>query len=838
MIVGIAERGHLVTFPMRSSTMPVRRSNFVQSLRLPAHLFAASLRCIAAAVLALCITQAAAAQTPVRIVQSFNDGWRFAAIDAQGAEQPAFNDSTWRTLSVPHDWSNEGRVAETNPSGQGGGFAPTGIGWYRKVFALPETVAHRHSFIVFDGVMANSDVWINGFHLGRRPYGYISFYYELTGHLRFGTKARNVLAVRYDNAQQPASRWYQGSGIYRPVRLVVTQNLHLEPWSVFVSTPTITNAGATVQVQSSVQNDSSKPMPTSVSITLIAPDGRSVAMQSMPMQTIAAQGTAKFSADIQVPQPKLWDLDHPSLYKALVQVKTGSTITDDDTQPFGIREFHFDADTGFWLNGRNFKIKGAALHIDGGAVGTAVPLATYERRLLELRVLGVNAIRTAHNPPSPEFLDLCDRLGFLVMDEMFDCWTVGKNPYDYHLYFNEWATRDLSDTVRRDRNHPSIILWSAGNEIHDTPQPELAKKILSGLVAEFHANDPTRPVTQALFRPNASHDYDDGLADLLDVVGQNYRENELLAAHAQKPTRKIVGTENTLGRPVWLAMRDHPEYSAQFLWVGVDYLGESGQWPFIANGSGLLDKSGRTKAAGLERESWWSPTPNIHIARRIGPNDKVAIDPGYESVPPKFHQSLYMDWTPADRTPHTEAVEVYTNADEVDLLLNGTSLGRQKLHADASPLTWKVPFAAGKLTAVAYTAGKEVARDELQTAGKAVAVRLTPEQPSFTAGPTGALYLDADVVDANGVVVPDATDLLRFEVKGSTLRAVDNGSLADDDPFQADTRHAFQGRAIVIVQADHVGEITVTATSPALQPATTTAHAKASQESAIPTRSF
>ncbi len=767
------------------------------------------------------------APVPVRQTIDFDDGWRFLQSDAKDAQAPGFDDHDWIQLDVPHDWSIKGPVALTNPSGQGGGFFPEGVGWYRKRFSLPEADAHRRIYVVFDGVMSNSDVWINGYHLSRRPYGYVSFIDDLTGHVNIGDGARNVLAVRCDNAQQPASRWYEGGGIYRHVRLVVTDAVHLEPWSTFVRTPQVSNEAATIHVTSTAVNDTDKPVEVSLRVAVQLPDGNAFhpaqPIVSAPV-TVAARSKADLGVEFQLPHPERWDIDHPALHLIRVSLEQGSRTRDDERLRLGIREFHFDAETGFWMNGRNFKIKGAALHIDGGAVGTAVPLAVYERRLLALRALGVNAIRTAHNPPSPQFLDLCDRLGFLVMEEMFDCWTVGKNPYDYHLYFRDWAHRDLEDTVRRDRNHPSIILWSAGNEIHDTPHPAVAKPILASLVADFHANDPTRPVTQALFRPNASHDYEDGLADMLDVVGQNYRENELLAAHAQKPTRKIIGTETTLVRSAWLAMRDNPAFSGQFLWVGIDYLGESGQWPLIANGSGLLDHTAAPKAAGLEREAWWSSTPNIHIARRISPDDKTAIDPGYESVPPKFHQALYLDWTPASLAPHTEDVEVYTNAEEAELLLNGRSLGRQKLHADASPLTWEVPFSPGDLVAVAYNGGREVARDVLRTAGEAVSLRLTPEHASFAAAPDDVLYLHAEAVDAHGVIVPGAANRVYFGVEGDAaqphIRAVDSGSNADDDSFQADSRRLFQGRAIILIDAGHAGTVRIQATSPGLKPAT------------------
>ena len=306
-----------------------------------------------------------------------------------------------------------------------------------------------------------------------------------------------------------------------------------------------------------------------------------------------------------------------------MKVIVAGSVVDEDAVPFGIREFRFDAATGFWLNGRNFKIKGVCLHHDGGAFGAAVPLRVWERRLEILKRLGVNAIRTAHNPPAPEFLDLTDRMGFLVMDEMFDSWTVAKNPYDYHRYFNEWSRIDTRDIVRRDRNHPSIIVYSAGNEIRDTPKAELAKTILRGLVDVFHENDPTRPVSQGLFRPNVSRDYDNGLADILDVVGQNYRENEILAAHRQKPTRKILGTENTHDRNAWLALRDNAPYAGQFLWSGIDYLGEARAWPGIGFPFGLLDRTGTPRPRAFERQSWWSDEPMVHITRRVAPRRRL-----------------------------------------------------------------------------------------------------------------------------------------------------------------------------------------------------------------------
>ena len=478
--------------------------------------------------------------------------------------------------------------------------------------------------------------------------------------------------------------------------------------------------------------------------------------------------------------------------------------------PFGIREFHFDAATGFWLNGRNLKFKGVAMHHDGGAVGAAVPLRVWERRL-ELQRLGVNAIRTAHHPFSPEFLDLCDRMGFLVMDEMFDCWTVAKNPHDYHLYFQEWSKTDTRDTVRRDRNHPSIFIYSAGNEIHDTPNAALAKEILSGLVAVFHQNDSTRPVTQALFRPNVSHDYDDGLADLLDVVGQNYRENEILAAHAAKPTRKILGTENQHDRGVWLALRDHPAYAGQFLWSGVDYLGESRQWPQTTSGSGLLDRTGGLKPAAYERQSWWSDQPMVYMARRVAPPPTSPTDPGYNrprSV--AAVQTLFSDWTPASLAAHEENVEVYSNCQEVELLLNGKSLGSKPLAADASPRTWRVHFEAGTLQAVGKNQGRAVVPITNCAPRASSAEDCAGRRPrDARLGRLGRCRCMSprSVVDDNGVLVPNADPLVAFQAAGpGAIAAVDSADNASHEPFQASERHAYQGQCLAIVKATRRGK--------------------------------
>ena len=571
-----------------------------------------------------------------------------------------------------------------------------------------------------------------------------------------------------------------------------------------------------MHVQSTVANQSDAVREVSLQITILGPNGKAVRTTETKPQSVPAGQSVAFDQEILVKNPKLWDLDHPNLYRALTKVRVANATLDDETTSFGIREARFEAATGFWLNGKNFKIYGVCLHHDGSAFGAAVPLRVWERRLEQLRLLGVNAIRTAHNPPAPEFLDLCDRMGFLVMDEMFDCWTVAKNPYDYHLYFNEWSKIDTRDTVRRDRNHPSIILYSVGNEIHDTPKEDLAKSILPGLVAACHENDPTRPVTQALLRPNVSHDYDNGLADMLDVIGTNYRDNELQAAQRAKPTRKIIGTEQRHDRQTWLALRDSVPEAGQFLWSGVDYLGEAGGWPRVAAGSGLLDRTGTIKPMAFERQSWWSTKPVVHVVRRVSPQQAMDVDPGL--TPLIQRQGQYADWTPGTTAAHNENVEAYSNCGQVELVLNGKSLGSKPLNADASPRTWSVPFAPGTLKAIAKNKGKVVATDELRTAGAPAKIVLAADHARLRPGWDDVSYVKASVVDKNGIVVPSASDLISFKVSGpGVIAAVDNADSTSHESFQADERRLYQGECFAIVKATaSKGRITLTATAPGL----------------------
>jgi beta-galactosidase len=770
----------------------------------------------------ICMIFATGAAGATRIVSTFDSGWRFLKGEAQAAEAFDFDDRKWQTVACPHDWSIEGPFAAENKTGGAGGFLPSGLGWYRKHFTLTKYYAGRRIFVEFDGVMANSEVWINGVHLGKRPYGYVSFSHELTGKVAIGNGKTNILVVRVDTSGQPASRWYTGAGIYRHVRLVAADPVHFVQWETCITTPHITNAQSTVRVRGGIVNQSDRPQEVTVQIAILSPVGQFERTVTTKPQVIDPGRTLEFQEDLIISNPKLWQPDHPDLYRARLAARSTHTVLDDESVTFGIRDARFIPETGFWLNGKNLKIKGVCLHHDGGAFGAAVPLRIWERRLEQLRELGVNAIRTAHNPPAPEFLDLCDRMGFLVMDELFDCWTMGKTPFDYHLYFNDWSRIDVRDTVLRDRNHPSIILYSAGNEIRDTGNADLAKRILSGLVEVFHQNDPSRPVTQGLFRPNVSHDYDNGLADLLDVVGTNYRDLELLAAHKDKPSRKIIGTEQRHDLATWQAARDNVQHAGQFLWSGIDYLGESLQWPIIGAGSGLLDRVGAIKPMAYERQSWWIERPVVHVVRRTNPAQIAPVDPGF--MPLALRQAQFADWTPANSGPHEEIVEAYSNCEEVELLLNGKSLGRKPRNADDSPRIWQVAWERGTLRAVGKNHGAIVAEHELHTAQEPVKIMLTVDRDRLAPVWDDVAFVTATITDRNGVPVPAASDLVSFKIAGpGVIAAVDNGDNSIIEPFQASARRAYQGRCYAMIKANAArGKIILAASAPGLAGASIT----------------
>jgi len=753
-----------------------------------------------------------------RVIHNFDNNWRFIKQDVPGADNPTFNDASWRKLDVPHDWSIEGPYDQKNLTGSGGGYLPAGIGWYRKTFTVDVAEAKRKVSIEFDGVMSNSEVWINGFYLGKRPYGYVSFAYDLTGHLNFGNKP-NVIAVKVDNSAQPASRYYTGSGIYRHVNLVSTGTVHFDHWGVYIKPLQASSQKATIHIEAKAINQSDATVEYTLQTTIIDPTGKTVKTQESK-QTLAAGQTTVYIQDIPVANPQLWGTEHPNLYKAITKLISGKTVTDNETTPVGIRDSHFEAATGYWLNGKNIKLYGVCLHHDGGAVGSAVPLRVWERRLEKLREIGANAIRTSHNEVASGFLDLCDRMGFLVMDETFDAWTTAKPPAlkGYNLYFANWWDKDTRDQVMRDRNHPSVIIYSIGNEIHDNLKDSTGFRKYKQQQDLIHQLDPGRPVTMALLQPNGtSQTYKSGFAMQMDIVGQNYRENELVAFHNEHPERIVIGTENTHVLIQWLALRDNPFYSGQFLWTGIDYLGES-MWPGRGSASGLIDRTGNWHTNGLQRQAWWSTKPVVHLQRN---NPGPALGRG--------GMEFVSDWTPADPTTYKEArVQVFSNCDETELFLNGKSLGTKKRSPQDSALFWTVAYEKGTLKAVGRNKGKQAASEELKTAGKPVKILLTADRPNLKNNWNDLAFVTASVVDAKGVICPNVSDTIQFSIKGSgVIAAVDNADRISHEQYQVTQRQAYKGWCVALIKAkSSTGTITIKASTPGLSEGTVTIIAK------------
>jgi beta-galactosidase len=765
------------------------------------------LKIIAVVILAFFTLPARAQNENSRIIQSFDAAWKFIKADVGEAQQPEFNDESWRSVNIPHDWSIEGPYDRNNTTGRGGGYLPDGIGWYRKTFSLENEDTKKLVFIEFDGIMANSDVWINGYHLGKRPNGYVSFQYELTGHLNFGKSVKNVIAVRVDNSVQPASRWYTGAGIYRHVRLIITNPIHIAHWGVFITTPDISKEQAIIQVKTSINNQSQANQNILLQTDIISPDGE-IEATSKTKRKASAGKDEMILQNIKILKPGLWNIEDHRLYVAVIKIFIDKKQVDEIKKSFGIRDIKFEAATGFWLNGKNIKIKGVCLHHDGGAFGAAVPLDVWKYRLKLLKETGVNAIRTSHNPPAPEFLALCDEMGFLVMEESFDTWNAKKSHAEngYNLYFNDWWQKDTRDMVLRDRNHPSVIIYSVGNEIHDNLNDSSGFRKYKMQQDLIHSLDNIRPVTMALFRPALSHVYENGFADMMDVVGQNYRENELIAAHKKHPQWKVIGTENGLMQNAWLALRDNTFMSGQFLWAGFEYLGES-DWPSVVFGNTLFDKTGGAKEAAWQRKSWWSNKPMVYVMRKegnAGAGDWIS------------------DWSPTDPDTYDIAqLQVFSNCDEVELFLNGKSIGKKERPADnASPRIWIATFQKGTLKAVAKNDGRIVAEQELRTAGHPSKILLTADKLSLQKEWDHVVYIRATITDENENPCLHADNKIKFYIDGAgKIAAVDNADVTSTEPFQSNERFAYKGTCIAIIKADtDEGTITVTASGDNLKP--------------------
>jgi len=803
-----------------------------------------------------------------RTVADFDKGWHFHLGDVKDGESVGLTDANWRMLNLPHDWSIEGKFSKDNPATPEGGALPGGIGWYRKTFTMRGDQKNKPVYIDFDGVYQKSDVWINGHHLGFRPNGYISFRYELTPYLNYGAKS-NVIAVKVDNSVQPNSRWYSGSGIYRNVWLVTTSDVAIGHWGTYVTTPKVTSASATVKIQTTINH--AENLRQTNKTFIVGEDGKLKGVRSNvrpiyiqlktavydqagnKVESITSKVVNAHTSPFMVPQeltitnPHLWSVDHPYLYKVVSQLLIGSQIIDTYTTPLGIRYFNFDPDKGFSLNGKYMKILGVCDHHDLGSLGAAINTRALERQLQMLKAMGCNGIRTSHNPPAPELLDLCDKMGFIVMDEAFDCWEWRKAKYDYHLYFKEWHKRDLEDQILRDRNHPSVFIWSIGNEIPqqgDTSALRIAPE-LAGIV---HSLDRTRPITAANDRPDKNNKIIQSGA--LDLIGYNYHEFDYATFHDRFPGKKFIATETTSGletrghydmpsdsiriwpsrwdrpfkegnpdnsvsaydnvRPAWgstheatwKVMKKYDFLSGMFIWTGFDYLGEPTpySWPSRSSYFGIIDLAGFPKDIYYMYQSEWTNKTVLHIFP-------------------------HWNWEPGKTV---DVWAFYNHADEVELFLNGKSMGVKKKTGDDLHVMWRLKYEPGTLKAVSRKDGKVVLIREIHTAGAPTKIELIADRKNIKADGKDLSFITVKILDKNGNLVPNADNRVDFKINGpGFIAGVDNGDEVSHDPFKANYRKAFNGLALAIVQSkEKAGLITFTASADGLQGATVTLQTK------------
>jgi len=754
---------------------------------------------------------------PGRIYVALDEDWRFFRGDAVTGMSPRFSDDGWQKVDVPHDWSSAGPFGAEY--GSGNGYAPGGIGWYRKRFRLDENLKDKVVAVEFDGVYDRSQVWINGHYVGGRPYGYSSFECPLTPLLRFGTE-ENVLAVRVDHSRFADSRWYTGSGIYRHVRLRLTERLRISHWGTFVTTPEVSEASAVVQVETTVENSSGQARAFSLQSEVLGADQKVAGVIVTP-GTVAEGTNLTLVQKITVPHPRLWSVETPLRYALRSRIMADDRVVDELTTPFGIRTLRFDPDRGFFLNGKPTKFKGVCIHHDAGTLGAAVPDKVLERRLRLLKGLGANAVRTSHNPPAPGLLDICDRLGLLVKDEAFDEFTPAKNKwvsgrnagepsrFGYAELFDQWSVIDMQDLVRRDRNHPSVILWSIGNEV-DYPNDPFSHPVLGNnyrpanppaedlvtcarpLIAAIKALDPTRPVTAAL--ANVAMSDAVGLGELLDVVGYNYQESRYAADHQKYPRRFIFGSENG-GQPAnWAVVRTNDYVAGQFLWTGIDYLGEANRWPNRGSGAGLLDQCGFKKPFAWLRQSLWTDEPMVYLCamtrgRSRGPDGRRL----------GFGPQEHWNWSTNDEV----MVFCYTTCPEVTLTLNEQPLGTKRLaeSMDGSSLFWQVRFEPGVLRAVGTREGETACEFALTTADAPSRIVLLPEEATLRADGQDVGHVEFRIVDARGVRVPDAENELTFRVEGpARIIGLENGDLNSPETGRNGVRRAHRGRGLAMVQ--------------------------------------
>lgn len=775
---------------------------------------------------------------------SFNSGWKFHLGDIPDAQQPAFDDSKWRELDLPHDWSVEGKFDSIWASGTA--YLPTGIGWYRKTFKIESDTDPINLFIYFDGVFQNSEVWINGNFLGKHPSGFTPFYYELTDYIN--NEGNNIIAVRVDHSDFADSRWYVGSGINRNTYLILTDPLHIDIWGIKFGTElTSDNKSAETKITVDITNNRSSSEEITLAVLLSDPKGNKVA-KAQKVIGIAAGEKTRDELNFQLADPMLWSVDNPNLYKLQVQLLKNGEEIDSRVVPVGFRSIRFDPDKGFFLNGENMKIKGVCIHDDGGgAFGTAVPKEVWARRLKILKDGGANAIRMAHNPHADFLYDLCDELGLMVMDEAYDEWEYGKKKWikgrnvgapgfdGPNKFFKEWAERDTKTFVLRNQNHPSIILWSIGNEV-DYPNDPYSHPILdkdigpqsspergykpqnpsifeterisANLVKWIKEIDESRPTTAALAGLNMSNftTYPENV----DVVGYNYYERLYEQDHKKYPERIIYGSENGKGLSSWEAVLDNDYISGIFIWTGVDFLGEAGRWPSNHSNSGILDLAGDPKPSYYFQKSLWVDEPMVYIGTSVF--IPRSGNRGFRRSPVEQHYNY--------NKGDTLSISCYTNCEEAELLQNGKSFGKIKLSETSTRvINWVIPFEAGTIEAIAYKKGIEVARHQLQTVGEPAGFQV--EFDKTTLKKEGDLaHLKIAVVDGDGNLVTTATNIITVNIEGAgELMGIESGEIADGTvDLQSNSRMAYYGKLLAFIRPlNKKGKITLTISSPGLE---------------------
>lgn len=785
---------------------------------------------------------------PKRIVTDFNQHWKFSLNDTNVAgEQVMLNDSQWRMLNLPHDWSIESDFLEHAPATAGGGALPGGLGWYRKTFVVEKSFSRKKVFVEFDGVYHRSEVWINGVSLGKRPNGYVSFRYDLTPHIRFG--ADNVIAVRVDNSQQPNSRWYSGSGIYRNVRLVITDAVHVDYHGTFVTTPRISADSADVNVETTVKNDMLLRREVKVEQSLF--DAAGILLTKTDATMILLPGkSGKMVQKLVVQRPVLWDIENPYLYKVVTKVYVGGLLKDEYSTFSGIRSFRFDVEKGFFLNGKSIKINGVCNHHDLGALGAAVNTRAIERQLEILKAMGVNAIRTAHNPPAPELLDLCDRMGFIVQNEAFDIWRKGKTKYDYSLDFADWYERDLTDFVLRDRNHPSVMMWSIGNEVQeqwiqenrDTVSLQQANVLLNQkrdinpadykdgkvsfnallttrLVEIVKSLDLTRPVTAGC---NETRDFNPLFqSESLDLIGFNYHENEFAEVTSRFPQTPFIVTESVSSLQtrgfylmpsdsmnIWPERWDKPFHNP--LQKCSSYDNSHAPWGSTHEKTLKIIKkyphiSGQFIWTGFdylgEPTPYWWPSRSSYfgIVDLAGfPKDVYYMYQSEWTTKDVLHLFPHWNWS-AGQTVDLWAY--YNNADEVELFINGVSKGVRKKQNDDLHVMWRVVYEPGAIKAVSRKNGREVLVREINTAGEPATIRLKADRNTILADGKDLSFVTCELLDKDGNVLPLADNLVKFSVVGDGFIAgTDNGNQNDHNSLKKPERHLFYGKCMAIVQ--------------------------------------